>query len=1076
MIHHGLKGLRPQTCAPSFLIVCLLSIGTTLVSGAESKSGTRAGQPAEKRVAAGDLSLTGMPSTVGALSAKAQVIFSEHVVDEFAVATETTADGGAGQTSSSSDTAPQTSSQQTSSQQTSAPSQQQAPPQQTRPAQPTPQNPNNPFENVPASPDKPQPGVTSPSNSQDAKTAAVGENIIEAVDFRGQRKVPQDTLRALIAVKKGDVYDEELLHRDFTALWNTGRFDDLKVERERGPGGGIILRFVVTERRTVHTIDYAGNKSITKSEILDRFKERKVSLSPESQYDPGKVQRARNVIQEYESERGHQYASVVPQIRQVPPGGVDVIFQIDEGPKVKVGKIVIDGNNAFTDKEVIRAMKNLKPIGIPHSILFEDLFARTFDATKLDEDSDRIRQFYQTGGYFTARVLNHSEKVYDVPAHKLGLPFLPTNGKTGKNVDITMDMREGDKYYLRNFNFVGMKLFRTPDLIGRQVFRMGPGDVFSTEKLQKGVEQLRKLYGNFGYIDMVPAPDPQPVAGQNKIDLTIDVDEGHQFFVRRIDFQGNTTTRDKVIRREILIDEGDLYSQQLWDTSILRLNQLGYFDPLKPEDAAEMKRDTRTNTVDLLLKVKERGKNSIQLNGGVSGISGSFIGFSYSTNNFLGLGETLSLGAQVGTLLTNVTLGFTEPYLFDKPIQAGVTVFFSRYSYDQGRQASIFSGQNLTGLYNSLGQQNLLNYITNGKGFTSFLSYQLRRSFARVGLSYGYSVQSVEPLTDAAKDYFRYSNFQNVSGPNSLTGVTSSTITPTYAYNTVDHPITPSRGLRVNLSASFSGSVLGGNVNTVQPVLDAAYFRRGLFRRHVMGFHVTGRFIGGYGGKVAPPFSRYFMGGEDDIRGFNILTISPVAYIPTSVPVPILNNDGTPRVQRSLNADGSVSLSSVTRSAPAYQIIFPGGDTSGVFNFEYRIPLIGPVTLAPFLDAGIDKLTLPGQLGLSSDRIAQLNGLFPQSDFGKRAYIPGGTQPVRASVGLELQVLMPVVNAPFRLYWAYNPSILDANISAPSLGNRADFPNDATFQNYQQQLRQLGSPFAPFEKRSLFRFSVGRTF
>ncbi len=176
----------------------------------------------------------------------------------------------------------------------------------------------------------------------------MGENIIEEVQFRGQHKVPQDTLRALIYTKKGDVYDEESIHRDFIALWNTGRFDDLSIEKEKGPNGGIILRFVVTERRTVHTIDYTGNKSISKSEILDRFKDRKVNLSPESQYDPGKVQRAKNVLQEYEAERGHQYATVTPQIRQVPPGGVDITFAIDEGPKVKVGHIIIDGNHAFS--------------------------------------------------------------------------------------------------------------------------------------------------------------------------------------------------------------------------------------------------------------------------------------------------------------------------------------------------------------------------------------------------------------------------------------------------------------------------------------------------------------------------------------------------------------------------------------------------------------------------------------------------------------------------------------------------------------------------------------------------------
>lgn len=949
---------------------------------------------------------------------------------------------------------------------------QQQPPQNPPPAQ-NPSHPPDTFENVPEAPQKPtQPTQPqNPTSIQEAKPAAVGENIIEAVDFRGQHKVPQDTLRALIYTKKGDVYDEESIHRDFIALWNTGRFDDLRVETEKGPSGGIILRFVVTERRTVHVIDYTGNKSISKSEILDRFKERHVNLSPESQFDPGKVQRAKNVLQEYEAERGHQYATVTPQIRQVPPGGVDVIFAIDEGPKVKVGKIIIDGNHAFSSRDVIQAMKNLKPIGIPHSLIFENLFARTYDSTKLDEDSERIRMFYMSKGYFTARVINHSEKVYDVYGRKFFIP-LTKSTKPGKRVDITMTVAEGDKYFLRNFNFVGMKLFRTPDLIARTIFRMAPGDVFSTEKMQKGLDDLRKLYGNFGYIDFVPTPDPEIVPGKDQIDLTVDVDEGHQFFVRRIDFQGNTTTRDRVIRREMLINEGDLYSRQLFDTSILRINQLGYFEPLKPEDAADIKRDTKTNTVDLIIKLKERGKNSIQLNGGVSAISGSFIGFSYSTNNFLGLGETLSLSAQIGTLMDNITLGFTEPYLFQKPIQAGFTVFYQRYNYNQCQQISILTSQNQTAACNAIGAQNVLNYVTNGKGFTTFLSYNLRRSFARVGLSYSFTDQSVTPLTTAATSYFYYSNFEGVSGPNSLTGIKSSTITPTYAYNTVDHPIIPTRGLRINGSFGFTAVELGGNVNTLQPSLDVAYFRRGFFKHNVMGFHFAGRVISGFGGRVPPPYSRYYMGGENDVRGFDILTISPFAYIPTDTTIAVLNNDGTPRYQNIINPDGSVGKVAVTQTVPIYQLLLPGGDTYGVVNYEYRIPIIGPVTLAPFVDAGVDRISFPGQLGLNSSRVATLNGLFPQAGFGTQAVIPPNTQPPRVSVGLELQVLMPVVNAPFRLYWAYNLSYLNTNLQPPIVADRSSFPNNATYQNYLQ----YGVPTPWDERRSIFRFSIGRTF
>src|SRR6202166_44650 len=380
--------------------------------------------------------------------------------------------------------------------------------------------------------------------------------------------------------------------------------------------------------------------------------------------------------------------------------------------------------------------------------------------------------------------------------------------KPGKNASLGINIEEGRLYRLNSINFTGVKLFRTPETLMRPVFQMGTGDVFSTAKLRKGFEDLRKLYGGFGYIDFVAEPSFEPQPNSDKIDLTLTFDEGKQFFVRRIDFSGNTTTRDKVIRRQLLIDEGDIFNTRLWELSILRLNQLGYFEALKEEEAADVKRDTKTDTVDLTLKVKERGKNSIQLNGGVSGISGSFVGFSYSTNNLVGLGETLSLQATLGTIQDNVTLGFTEPYLFDKPLQAGFTVFLSRFDYNQARQASILAVTNLTALYNQLGQQNLLNYVSNSRGFTTFMSYPLKRSFARLGISYGYTIQSVNTLTAAATSYYTYLNFLNINGPNQLAGIKSSTITPSFTYNTVNHPITPTAGKALSASIQLTG--LGG--------------------------------------------------------------------------------------------------------------------------------------------------------------------------------------------------------------------------------------------------------------------------
>ncbi|HET8547999.1 MAG TPA: outer membrane protein assembly factor BamA, partial [Bryobacteraceae bacterium] len=505
------------------------------------------------------------------------------------------------------------------------------PAQQTAPEPPKPEAPKpapGPFEPVPeVKPEAPKP--TTPKqrspfetpreavpDTQAAKPAApkaqpakpgTVPDVIEEIEFRGSRRVPQDTLRALIISRKGDRYDEETLHRDFIALWNSQRFDDIRVEREAGVNGWII-RFVVTERRVVRSIKYEGAKSVTVSEILDRFKERKVGLSVESQYDANKVQRAATVLKEFLSERGRQFATVDPQIRQIPPSTVEVTFMVKEGPKVKVGRIEILGNQIFSDRAVRRAMRHLRPIGIPRSILFENIFAKSYDATKLDIDQEMIRNYYQERGYFTARVVDDKVRIRDVGGKASGfrIPLLKPN-RPGKKADISLTVEEGKQYRLNNINFVGVKLFRTPETLMRPLFQMDKDDVFSTAKLRKGIENMRKLYGEFGYIDFVPEPEPEIVPGSNRINLTFNIDEGKQFFIRRIDFSGNTTTRDKVIRRELLVDEGDMFNTRMWEVSILRLNQLGYFEQMKAEEAATISRDPKTNTVDITLKVKERG-------------------------------------------------------------------------------------------------------------------------------------------------------------------------------------------------------------------------------------------------------------------------------------------------------------------------------------------------------------------------------------------------------------------------------------------------------------------------------------
>ena len=513
--------------------------------------------------------------------------------------------------------------------------------------------------------------------------------------------------------------------------------------------------------------------------------------------------------------------------------------------------------------------------------------------------------FYQEHGYFTARVTDAMVTMRKTGGKGMHIPLIHPN-KPGTSADITVDLEEGKLYHLNNITFSGVKFFRTPEALMTPSVQMAKGDVFSTAKLRKGLENMRKLYGDFGFIDFVAEPSFEPMTDSGLIDMSLSVDEGKQFFVRRIDFSGNTTTRDKIIRRELMIDEGQIFNNRLWELSILRLNQLGYFEPLKAEDAADIKRDTKTNTVDITLKVKERGKNSIQLNGGVSGIAGSFIGASYSTNNFLGLGETLSLSSQLGTRMTSVQFRFHRALL---PGQA-----------DPDRFHALCAALRLqpgAGSVDPLRHQPdfVLQFAGHAepaelhpewlRRLRSLRSYQLKRSFARVGLTYGYNISNIKTLTTAATNYFTYIDFQGVGGPNQLSGIRTSTITPVVHLQQRQQS-DDSRRREERCSSRWHSRAAcwaGTSTPSSRPSMRSITMP-GLQKDHVVAMHLSARFLSGYGGKVAPPFSRYFMGGENDVRGFDIWTISPIVYLPSDVAtVQVYNNDGTPRTQKGVPTD-----------------------------------------------------------------------------------------------------------------------------------------------------------------------------
>ena len=517
-----------------------------------------------------------------------------------------------------------------------------------------------------------------------AISCAAQQGVIEQIVIHGNRRIPADTIRSRMFTRPGDVYDQAALERDFNSLWNTGYFDDLRIEREPSAKGWIIHVYV-KEKPTIREIKYVGLSSVTQSDVLDKFKERKVGLTQESQYDPTKVKRAEVVIKELLAAHGRQFATVRSEVRPIPPAAVALTFVVKEGPKVKVGKIIFEGNKAVKSRDLQSAMKNLKPIGIPHSIFLENLFSRTYDSTKLSEDAERVRYFYQTKGYFKALVADPKTKIHDTSGFRWYYPFKSTPGKA---VDITLPVEEGARYRLKEITFSGNKaVTRTAGPCA--LSSRSKTAISSTPKPSaKAWRTCAKLMPRSATSTSLRCPIPRLMTRRRPSPCGLIVDEGKQFYVRRIEFQGNTTTRDKVIRRELALEEGQVYNGNLVGAQPATAEPVAILRTRSSLNRTpRSSRTSRTATVDITLKVKEKGKNSIGLTGGVSGLAGAFIGINYTTNNLFGKGESLTLEFQIGQYQRNETSAFTEPYLFDRPLQFGWTVYHRSYNYNQAAQA-----------------------------------------------------------------------------------------------------------------------------------------------------------------------------------------------------------------------------------------------------------------------------------------------------------------------------------------------------------------------------------------------------
>ena len=785
------------------------------------------------------------------------------------------------------------------------------------------------------------------------------------------------------------LYNEADLLADFRRLWATNFLDNLWIEvlDEPYPNGviGKHVIFHLEERQRVKIVDYEPHKIVDSAKIEEELRKKALNVRLDAFVDQQTIKKVAGVIRDMYAEKGYQFAEVKPTIAEMPGGPklVHLTFNITPGPKVRIEQVDFVGNKAFTDGKLEGQMKGNRA----HSWLSFITGAGTYQEAKFDEDAERVTAFYRDHGYIFARVGQPQlEVLSDTP-----------DGKTRK-VRLKIPVDEGSPYKVGKFEFSGNTIVSSDKL--RPLFKINEGEVYSEKKVRKGFEKSKELYGSAGYMEFVALPDlnarcfdettmkpdPNCPAGTKTdvVDVTLRIQEGAQYFVNRLTFTGNTTTRDEVVRRELRLLENGVFNAEALKYSVRRLNQLGYFKPLEDNQAIDVQKTPGTdNKVDVKLKFEEQNRNQLSFGAGISQIDGFFGQLGFQTANFMGRGETVSVNLQKGYRARNYELAMSEPFLFSRPITVGVNVFSRQLNY-----INQFT-QDTTGATATVG-------LPAGAWNRLFLSY----SYQRV------KVQDVNPA------YLVPSVLQNnpYLADSLLVGQggrrTVSKISPSFVSSTINEPIFPSSGHKYTVGLDVAG--IGGNtkyVTTSGEVIQYLHFSN----RVSLGLRAQSQYIRPYGSTTQLPiFEKIFIGGEYSIRGFDLRSVGP--------------------------RDPQTGL--VT-----------GGNKNLLFNAEFVVTVAGPVRVLAFFDAGqvrdvgerfgwkepvyqtvtegviIPLLYDPSTAQILSDPLA------PKAV--TTTNLLGYRDAFKTSTGLELRFFMPVVNVPFRLIAAFNPSrggVFDNNL------------------------------------------------
>jgi len=713
-------------------------------------------------------------------------------------------------------------------------------------------------------------------------TALMGQDseIITKIDVVGAQKLTKENLLFRVGLKEGD----DLRTIDFSSilekLWAIGVYDDIKIKFKDEDDGKVLI-IEVAERPIVKEVDYRGGTLVGLSNIRDKIKEKRLEITPDTIYDPDTARKIKSEIVDLAAEKGYNDPIVDIQLEPMGAGICRLVFDIKEGGKARIYHINFVGNTVFRDSQLKGFRGKMKKTG--ERWMFSWLTSRDLLVEKnIEEDIQNLKDAYLRLGYKDVFVGQPIKEIRDHTSPRQKARNIKRieqlkSPKLDLRVSLTFQILEGESYYEGRLAFEGNT--RVPGLRGdrgEKVFRRKIGEARRDSKswlakffnlrirtedlppnvnqpmdfyaLNKGIEEIKKLYNNASYAaaSVTSRYEVREENNVNKVDSTIVMNEGEKFSVRRIEFRGNDTTLDKVLRRSVFpLSEGEPFSIEMLQNGMLGLNQLGFFD-VKPPHIPDIIPVEDKPQVDIIITGEEAGVNEFMFTGGYGSVFGFSLGATVSTKNLGGGGESLGISFNGGQFQRSFSISYMIPYVLDKPFSFGVSIYDNALEYSAEYVGTDYARKQYT---RGIG-------LSSGTRLATFMPsdrWGTWTNFSQIGIGYNLSLIRME---GGQNYYFR-----------TLRSQLTSAVSLNYVYNTINHPFRPTDGFKFGIGFEYGGWQFGTDKPYHRTIFDTSYFKS-YAERHVFAFNASYGYLANLSKDELPIWNNFQPGGETSIRGY----------------------------------------------------------------------------------------------------------------------------------------------------------------------------------------------------------------